>query len=460
MKRFERRRVERLRRTVLTIGLSFGLGALIDTALTWRLHEFDGAAETVAATVTNAQPAKSIASPAAVATSGVTTTVPRGGDIESLKRRGLEMPVDGIKPSALHDSLPMRARSAGPTKPSTSWRRRVTPVRAVEDGKIAKLFTSVAGGLTIYQFDPSENFAYYYAHLDSYAHDVREGEPVHKGDVIGYVGTTGNAPENAPHLHFAIFRLSSEHSWWKGDAINPYPVLNKGLRLVHKYYSSSRRRSCYLAQASSTPNLTRTATAMAQPTLMYGRKFQKGVNVITAVAMTAFHIGAIAALFYVDLGAMLTAAVLWVMAGSLGIGMAYHRLLTHRGYKTYKWVEYFLTWCGTLALEGGPIFWVATHRIHHQKSDREGDPHSPREGHLLVAHGLDPPRPGSASGLRRARALRPGPLPRSLPHLHFKMALDVERHRRPDLAGVRRLDHTCCGASSSGRRGACIRRGW
>jgi len=64
----------------------------------------------------------------------------------------------------------------------------------------------------------------------------------------------------------------------------------------------------------------------------------------------------------------------------LGIGMAYHRLLTHRGYKTYKWIEYFLTFCGTLALEGGPIFWVATHRIHHQKSDREGDPHTPREG--------------------------------------------------------------------------------
>ena len=64
----------------------------------------------------------------------------------------------------------------------------------------------------------------------------------------------------------------------------------------------------------------------------------------------------------------------------LGIGMAYHRLLTHRGYKTYKWVEYFLTFCGTLALEGGPIFWVATHRIHHQKSDHEGDPHTPREG--------------------------------------------------------------------------------
>jgi stearoyl-CoA desaturase (delta-9 desaturase) len=68
------------------------------------------------------------------------------------------------------------------------------------------------------------------------------------------------------------------------------------------------------------------------------------------------------------------------VAGRWGNGLGHHRLLTHRGYKTPKWVEYFLTWCGTLALEGGPMFWVATHRVHHQKSDREGDPHTPREG--------------------------------------------------------------------------------
>jgi murein DD-endopeptidase MepM/ murein hydrolase activator NlpD len=135
------------------------------------------------------------------------------------------MPVDGIKPAALHDSFTDARAFGRPHEAIDIMAPKGTPVRAVEDGKIAKLFTSVAGGLTIYQFDPSEIFAYYYAHLDSYAHDVREGEPVHKGDVIGYVGTTGNAPENAPHLHFAIFRLSSEHSWWKGDAINPYPVL-------------------------------------------------------------------------------------------------------------------------------------------------------------------------------------------------------------------------------------------
>jgi len=119
---------------------------------------------------------------------------------------------------------------------------------------------------------------------------------------------------------------------------------------------------------------------LATPTLMYGRKFQKGTNWITVIAMTAFHIGAVAALFYVNVGALLSALVLYFVAGMLGIGMAYHRLLTHRSYKTTKWMEYFLTLCGTLALEGGPIFWVATHRIHHQLSDREGDPHTPREG--------------------------------------------------------------------------------
>jgi stearoyl-CoA desaturase (delta-9 desaturase) len=119
---------------------------------------------------------------------------------------------------------------------------------------------------------------------------------------------------------------------------------------------------------------------MATPMLMYGRKHQHGLNWITAIAMTGFHIGAVAAFFFIDYGAMLAALILYYAAGMLGIGMAYHRLLTHRSYKTPKLVEYFLTVCGTLALEGGPIFWVATHRIHHQHSDQEGDPHTPREG--------------------------------------------------------------------------------
>ena len=119
---------------------------------------------------------------------------------------------------------------------------------------------------------------------------------------------------------------------------------------------------------------------MATRTLPFGRKYESGVNWITSIAMAGFHIGAVAALFFIDGGAILTAVILWIMAGMLGIGMGYHRLLTHRGYRTYRWIEYFLTWCATLALEGGPMFWVATHRVHHQKSDQEGDPHTPREG--------------------------------------------------------------------------------
>jgi stearoyl-CoA desaturase (delta-9 desaturase) len=88
----------------------------------------------------------------------------------------------------------------------------------------------------------------------------------------------------------------------------------------------------------------------------------------------------VAAFFFIGTGAIISAVILYFVAGMFGIGMGYHRLLTHRGYRTPRWVEYCLTICGTLALEGGPIFWVATHRIHHQKSDREGDPHTPREG--------------------------------------------------------------------------------
>jgi len=110
------------------------------------------------------------------------------------------------------------------------------------------------------------------------------------------------------------------------------------------------------------------------------RATRAGINWGTATAMVLFHVGAVAALFYFTWPAFFVACFLWWVSGSLGIGMSYHRLLTHRGYKTPKWVEYFLTWCATLALEGGPIFWVATHRIHHQFSDELGDPHSPNDG--------------------------------------------------------------------------------
>ncbi len=104
------------------------------------------------------------------------------------------------------------------------------------------------------------------------------------------------------------------------------------------------------------------------------------VNWVTTIALLFLHIGAIASFFYFDWKSVAIAAVLYWICVGWGIGMGYHRLLTHRSYRVPKPLEYFFAICGTLTLEGGPIFWVATHRLHHQRSDQPGDPHSPKDG--------------------------------------------------------------------------------
>jgi len=111
-----------------------------------------------------------------------------------------------------------------------------------------------------------------------------------------------------------------------------------------------------------------------------------GVNWTTSIIVGLFHLGAIAALFMFSWQRLLTAIFLYWVATGLGISMGYHRLHTHRGYKCPLWLEYFFALCGTLSLEGGPIFWTAIHRIHHQKSDQPGDPHSPRDGGFYWSH--------------------------------------------------------------------------
>jgi fatty-acid desaturase len=115
-------------------------------------------------------------------------------------------------------------------------------------------------------------------------------------------------------------------------------------------------------------------------TFGHDRTFTQPIVWLTLLIMIAFHVGAIAALFMFHWKPFFVAMLLWWVAGGFGIGMGYHRLLTHRGYKTPKWMEYLLTICATLTLEGGPIFWVAIHRQHHQNTDKEGDPHSPNDG--------------------------------------------------------------------------------
>jgi len=146
-----------------------------------------------------------------------------------LASRTLIVPVVGVPRSKLRDTFDER-RGATRHEAIDIAAPRGTPVLAVGDGRIAKLFESVPGGHTVYQFDPDEKFAYYYAHLDGYAAGLKEGMPVKRGEVIGYVGTSGNAPPEAPHLHFAIFRLGPERHWWKGTPVNPYAFLNDAAR--------------------------------------------------------------------------------------------------------------------------------------------------------------------------------------------------------------------------------------
>jgi murein DD-endopeptidase MepM/ murein hydrolase activator NlpD len=139
----------------------------------------------------------------------------------------LLIPVAGISAGQLRDTFGDNRGSNGERAHEALdiMAPRGTPVLAASDGKVEKLFTSVPGGLTIYQFDPTRTWAYYYAHLDRYAPGLAEGRQLERGDVIGYVGSSGNASEDAPHLHFAIFVLGPEKHWWEGTAIDPYPLL-------------------------------------------------------------------------------------------------------------------------------------------------------------------------------------------------------------------------------------------
>lgn len=136
----------------------------------------------------------------------------------------LSIPVPGVKAEDLTPQF-FDARGQRGHEAIDIMAPRGQPVIAVEDGTIAKLFTSVRGGLTIYQFDPAEKYSYYYAHLDHYADGLAQGDKVTRGQVIGYVGSTGDAGEANPHLHFGIFLLGPEKQWWKGEALDPYPAL-------------------------------------------------------------------------------------------------------------------------------------------------------------------------------------------------------------------------------------------
>ena len=143
---------------------------------------------------------------------------------------GIGMPIAGLRASDIQDTYAQTRGGARQHEAVDILAPRGTPVRAVADGVVKKLFLSKPGGITVYQFDVREEMSYYYAHLDRYAFGLKEGQFLKRGEVLGYVGSTGNANPQTPHLHFAIFELKPDKKWWEGTPLNPYPLLMKALR--------------------------------------------------------------------------------------------------------------------------------------------------------------------------------------------------------------------------------------
>ncbi len=213
---------------LIVLGVLLGLGA------GWWLHRDVG--ETVAASLPAAPstvataPAKESVAPPATAPPAI--AAPSTSQAAAAPP-GLLLPVQGVQASQLRDTF-TDARSQGRVHDAIDIMADAgTPVLAVADGTVEKLFDSERGGFTIYQFEPSGRWCYYYAHLQRYADGLAEKQVIKRGEVIGYVGSTGNASADAPHLHFEVHVLGPEKQWWKGESINPYPLLESAASTPH-----------------------------------------------------------------------------------------------------------------------------------------------------------------------------------------------------------------------------------
>jgi murein DD-endopeptidase MepM/ murein hydrolase activator NlpD len=150
---------------------------------------------------------------------------PESEEVRYLRERRLAVPVVGVTPDRLTDSFNDLRDGSRRHEATDILAKYGTAVVSVDDGRVYKLRKNQAGGITIYATDPAERFLYYYAHLAGYRAGLREGMTLAKGDVIGYVGTSGNAPRDTPHLHFAITRMPPDKKWWTGTPVDPRPFL-------------------------------------------------------------------------------------------------------------------------------------------------------------------------------------------------------------------------------------------
>ena len=181
---------------------------------------------------------------------------PSAEDVERLRARQLRVPVAGVRATDIPDTF-ADARGGDRLHLAVDLLApRGTPVLSADDGRLWKLRSNALGGITIYATDPEERFVYYYAHLDRYRDGLVEGMPLLRGDTLGFVGTTGNAPPNVPHLHFQVARLGADRRWWTGAPVDPLPFLREAagepVRALASRRASSVGRTTRVVQAPVT----------------------------------------------------------------------------------------------------------------------------------------------------------------------------------------------------------------
>ena len=148
-----------------------------------------------------------------------------GADADYLAARRLVIPVAGADPAKLEDSFKEPRDGDRVHRAIDILAPRGTPILSADDGKILRMTTSALGGISMYTVDPSSRLVYYYAHMDRYNDGMSPGRTIVKGDTLGFVGTTGNAPKDIPHLHFQIMRWPADGKYWNGEPIDPFEVL-------------------------------------------------------------------------------------------------------------------------------------------------------------------------------------------------------------------------------------------
>jgi murein DD-endopeptidase MepM/ murein hydrolase activator NlpD len=219
-------------RTAAAFALGFAAGVVSLAVVLWSTGGFGPvhalAAPKVPEPISFTQPLMPVALPVQLPDSPPVTlraaTLPIPAVLDRAASASLGMPVAGVDPRKLRSNF-AQTRGDHVHEALDIMAPRGTEVRAVAEGNVVKLFNSKPGGLTVYQFDDSGTWCYYYAHLDGYAPGLKEGMRLRKGDLLGYVGSTGDASPTAPHLHFAVFQLGPEKHWWQGTAVDPLPLL-------------------------------------------------------------------------------------------------------------------------------------------------------------------------------------------------------------------------------------------